>query len=90
MFNEREWKIMYNNVFKVFPSPDNIIEQIVLKTDSGKEVFKTTSEFLSYICINGENILGEDLEYFLKDDSLKKEVESNVLKVVNSLKKREL
>lgn len=89
MFTEREWKTMYNNVFKVFPSPDDIIKQIVLKTDSGEEVFKTTSEFLSYICINAENILNNDLEYFLKDDSLKKEVEYNILKIINNIKKRE-
>lgn len=89
MFTEREWKTMYNNVFKVFPSPDDIIKQIVLKTDSGEEVFKTTSEFLSYICINAENILSNDLEYFLKDDSLKKEVEYNILKIINNIKKRE-
>lgn len=90
MFTKREWKTMYNNVFKVFPSPDDIVKQIILKTDSEKKVFNSTSEFLSYICINGDNFFNDEIEYILKDDSLKNEVENNVLKIVNSLKKERI
>lgn len=88
MFDSREWKIMYNNVFKVFPSPENIAQKIILKTKQGKRVFNSSSEFLSYICINGNNnILLDDLEYILEDNKLKSEVECNINQIIQSLKK---
>lgn len=91
MFSSREWKAMYNNVFKVFPSPDNIPQKIILKTKQGKRVFKSSSEFLSYICINGNgNILNDDLEYVLEDNKLKSEVENNINVIINTIKKERI
>ena len=78
---------MYNNVFKVFPSPDTLSQKIVLKTRHGKRVFNNSSELLSYICINGNDIiLSDELEYILNDNSLKSEVENDIKMLIKSLK----
>ena len=44
MFSNDVWKIMYNNVFKLFPSPDTIQKKIILKTDNDKMIFNSTAE----------------------------------------------
>ena len=73
MFSNDVWKIMYNNVFKLFPSPDTIQKKIILKTDNDKMIFNSTAEFLSYLCMTeNDNVLNDDVDYILEDVNLKK------------------
>ncbi len=83
MFSNDVWKIMYNNVFKLFPSPDTIQKKIILKTDNDKMIFNSTAEFLSYLCMTeNDNVLNDDVDYILEDVNLKKEIEKNILKII--------
>lgn len=83
MFSNDVWKIMYNNVFKLFPSPDTIQKKIILKTDNDKMIFNSTAEFLSYLCMTeNDNVLNDDIDYILEDVNLKKEIEKNILKII--------
>lgn len=83
MFSNDVWKIMYNNVFKLFPSPDTIQKKIILKTDNDKIIFNSTAEFLSYLCMTeNDNVLNDDVDYILEDVNLKKEIEKNILKII--------
>ena len=83
MFSNDVWKIMYNNVFKLFPSPDTIQKKIILKTDNDKMIFNSTAEFLSYLCMmENDNVLNDDVDYILEDFNLKKEIEKNILKII--------
>lgn len=83
MFSNDVWKIMYNNVFKLFPSPDTIQKKIILKTDKDKIIFNSTAEFLSYLCMTeNDNVLNDDIDYILEDVNLKKEIEKNILKII--------
>lgn len=83
MFSNDVWKIMYNNVFKLFPSPDTIQKKIILKTDNDKMIFNSTAEFLSYLCMTeNDNVLNDDVDYILEDFNLKKEIEKNILKII--------
>lgn len=87
MFSNQEWKYMYNNVFKVFPSPDTLNQKIILKTRRGKRVFNNSSELLSFICINGHDvILSDEIEYILNDNLLKSEIENDIQMIIQSLK----
>lgn len=79
MFTEEEWKIMYNNVFKIFPSPDALIKQINVKVHEGMKVFKSTSEFISFAYNYGyDKIMNDDIEYILKNNGLKQEIENKI------------
>ena len=83
MFSNDVWKIMYNNVFKLFPSPDTIQKKIILKTDNDKMIFNSTAEFLSYLCMTeNDNVLNDDVDYILEDVNIKKEIEKNILKII--------
>lgn len=88
MFDEREWKTIYNNVFKVFPSPDNLLQKIILKTDNEEKVFKNSSELLSYLCVNENVLITGDIEYNLEDNKLRYEVEQNINSIISNMKKR--
>lgn len=90
MFDDREWKTIYNNVFKVFPSPDNLLQKIILKTDNEEKVFKNSSELLSYLCVNENVLITGDIEYNLADNKLRYEVEKNINSIISNIKKREL
>ena len=87
MFTDEEWKIMYNNVFKIFPSSDNWIKQINVKVREGTKVFKTTSEFISFAYTYGyDKILNDNIEYVMKDNGLKQEIENKILMILEKIK----
>ena len=89
MFGAREWKIIYNDVFRVFPSPDNIPMKIILKEKRGNRVFSSSNELIAYMCINKNiAITNENIEYILENAELRTEVENEIHKLDDKIKER--
>lgn len=85
----REWKIIYNDVFSVFPSPDSIPMKITLKTKNGNKVFNSSNEFITFLCFNKDvTITKENIEYKLEDAVLRSEVEEEIHKLDDKIKER--
>lgn len=85
----REWKIIYNDVFSVFPSPDSIPMKIILKTRNGNKTFNSSSEFITFLCFNKDiTVTRENIEYKLEDAVLRSEVEEEIHKLDDKIKER--
>ena len=89
MFGAREWKIIYNDVFRVFPSPDNIPMKIILKDNKVKKTFSSSSELIAYMCLNKNiSISNDNIEYILEDANLRSEVENEIHILDDKIKER--
>lgn len=89
MFGSKEWKMIYNDVFSVFPSPDSIPMKIILKTKTGSKTFNSSAEFITFLCFNKDVLITrENIEYKLEDSKLRSEVENEIHKLDDKIKER--
>lgn len=89
MFGGREWKIIYNDVFRVFPSPDTLPLRIILKDGKTNKTFSSSSELIAYMCLNKNIVItNENIEYILENAELRTEVENEIHKLDDKIKER--
>ena len=89
MFGAKEWKMIYNDVFSVFPSPDNIPMKITLRTKAGIKTFNSSAELITFLCFNKDvTVTSENIDYNLEDASLRSEVEREIHKLDDKIKER--
>ena len=82
------WNDLYNSVFRMFLPPETYIKKIIINHNNKKIEFKSSNELFAYMSINLiDDLDDEDIMFYLKDNSLKKEVENDVNKILTLLKK---
>lgn len=88
MIDDSAWKLIYNSVFRLFLPPEQLIQKIVINLDEQEIEFKTPSELFTYMAVNSiDNIEDENINFYLKDDSLKQEIEKEVKDIFSQIKK---
>lgn len=89
MINLVDWQIIYNNVFRIFPPPDTMVEKIVINQDDEKSIeFNSLTELIGYMAVNTNNdIKNEDIKFYLRNNSLKMELDKKIKKLIKQIKK---
>lgn len=95
MFAEDMWFSIYNDVFRLFPPPDNLIKKIEFIFDGKKMEFKSSSELLAFVLSNKLDLdlmldCDDMIFFYLKDDSLKKEVEELIGNIRKNFNKKKM
>lgn len=71
MTDNQLWFQTYNNIFKMFPPSDDMIEKIVVYLMSGTKEFKTTTELLLYLAENSVDDIDDDqIEFYINEKIL--------------------
>lgn len=87
MITLEDWKLIYNNTFKLFPPPSSLEMNIYYKDKNKIHEFNSITEFLSYMCLCSNTIiLNENIEYVLKNEE--KEYKK-LLKYIKDINKNE-
>ena len=88
MIDNSTWTLIYNSVFRLFLPPEQLIQKIVINLNSQEIEFKTPSELFTYMAVNSiDNIEDENINFYLKDDSLKQELDKEVNDIFSQIKK---
>lgn len=90
------WVTIYNNVFKLFPPPDIMIEKIILKNGSMKKEFNTFTEMLIYMtseCMKNNDsemidICDDDISYVLRNNDFKTDIDKEINEIIKKIKAR--
>lgn len=88
MIDNSIWTIIYNSVFRLFLPPEQLIQKIVINLNGQKIEFKTPSELFTHMTINSiDNIEDENINFYLKDETLKQELDKEVNDIFSQIKK---
>ena len=88
MIDDSTWKLIYNSVFRLFLPPEQWIQKIVINLDEQEIEFKTPSELFTYMAINSiDNIEDENINFYLKDETLIQDLDKEVNDIFSQIKK---